>query len=94
MTCLEFQKALPDIIDSGGTPEHETHLKTCAVCHDLLMDLKYIAEQAKLLVPMEDPPERVWNGIQRALESERLQGRATGSRGRLLGFPRTTGILS
>jgi hypothetical protein len=91
MTCAEFQASLPDIIDTGGTANHERHLKTCAVCHDLVMDLRYIAEQAKLLVPMEDPPERVWNGIQRSMESEGVAGRPTGPRGRLLGFPRSTG---
>jgi hypothetical protein len=88
MTCAEFQKALPEIIDSGGNAQHEQHLKTCTVCHDLVMDLKYIADQAKLLVPMEDPPERVWDGIQHSLESEGLVGRPTGPRGRVLGFPR------
>lgn len=83
MTCAEFQNALPYIIDSGGNPEHEEHLRSCPVCHDLVQDLRYIAEQAKLLVPMEDPPQRVWDGIQRSLEREGL-ARPTGPRGRLL----------
>ena len=89
MTCAEFQASLPDIIDTGGNAQHEEHLKTCAVCRDLVMDLRYIAEQAKMLVPMEDPPERVWQGIERSLDSEGL-GRPTGPRGRLLGFRRST----
>ncbi len=72
MTCKEFQGKLPYIIDTGGDPEHEEHLKSCAVCADLVADLKYIAEQAKLLVPMEDPNPRVWDGIQRSLEREGL----------------------
>ena len=86
MTCAEFQKVLPEIIDNGGTAEHEAHLKKCAICRDLVMDLRYIAEQAKMLVPMEDPPERVWNGIQRSLESGGSTGRPAGPRGRLLGW--------
>jgi hypothetical protein len=85
MTCAEFQKALPYIFDTGGNAEQEAHLYSCPVCSDLVADLKYIADQAKLLVPMEDPPERVWEGIQRGLEREGLAARPTGPRGRLLG---------
>jgi pyruvate-formate lyase-activating enzyme len=88
MTCAEFQAALPFIIDSGGTAEHRAHLESCPVCRDLVADLKYIAEVAKLLVPMEDPPERVWESIQRGLEQEELPARPPGSKGRLLGFSR------
>jgi hypothetical protein len=86
MTCIEFQEALPHIIDSGGGPEHKAHLESCPVCSDLVADLKYIAGQAKLLVPMEDPPKRVWNGIRRSLEREGLVTRPPGPRGRLLKF--------
>ncbi len=84
MTCAEFQKVLPYIIESGGNPAEEAHLKTCPVCSDLVSDLKYIAEQAKLLVPMEEPAPRVWQGIQKALQQEGLV-RPVGARGRLLG---------
>lgn len=84
MTCAEFQKVLPYIIESGGNPEQEEHLRSCAVCSDLVADLKYIAEQAKLLLPMEDPHPRVWEGIRAALERE---GVAQPVRGRLLNFP-------
>ncbi len=89
MTCAEFQQALPYIIDSGGNAEQEAHLQSCPVCSDLVADLKYIAEVAKLLVPMEDPPARVWEGIHRSLEREATAARPTGPRGRLLGFPRS-----
>ncbi len=80
MTCSEFQKVLPYIIETGGNAEEEAHLRTCAVCSDLVQDLRYIAEQAKLLVPMEDPNPRVWEGIQSALERERLVRPARGTR--------------
>jgi hypothetical protein len=72
MTCSEFQKSLPYIIDGGGTEEEQGHLEACPVCSDLVADLRYIAECAKLLVPMEDPSPRVWKSIEKALESERL----------------------
>jgi hypothetical protein len=88
MTCAEFQKVLPFIFESGGRPEEEEHLKTCPICSDLVADLKYIADQAKLLVPMEDPHPRVWKGIQKSLEREGIGKRPTGPRGRLLEFPR------
>lgn len=72
MTCAEFQRALPNIIDAGGDAEQEAHLSSCPVCSDLVQDLRYIAEQAKLLVPMMDPSPRVWDGINNALEREGL----------------------
>jgi len=72
MNCAEFQKVLPYIIETGGKPEEEAHLKSCAVCSGLVQDLRYIAEAAKLLLPMQDPSPRVWNGIHTALEREGL----------------------
>ena len=72
MNCHEFQKDLPEIIEGGGTDEQKKHLASCAVCADLVQDLRYIAEQAKLLVPMEDPSPRVWDGIERSLKQEGL----------------------
>lgn len=72
MTCAEFQRVLPYIIDTGGNAEQEEHLRHCPVCADLVADLKYIADQAKLLVPMEDPSPRVWEGLQKSLEREGL----------------------
>lgn len=85
MNCAEFQKVLPYIIETGGKAEEESHLQTCKVCSDLVSDLRYIAEQAKLLVPMMDPDPRVWNGIQDSLEREGLiKQKTTRARGRLL----------
>ncbi len=72
MTCAEFQKVLPDIIDTGGSEQEQEHLRTCHICSDLVRDLKYIVEQAKLLVPMEEPDPRVWNNIQHSIEHEEL----------------------
>jgi hypothetical protein len=84
MTCAEFQKVLPYIIETGGKPEEELHLRECPVCSDLVQDLRYIAEQAKLLVPMEEPSPRVWEGIKGSLEREGMIKPAR-ARGRLLG---------
>lgn len=84
MTCAEFQKVLPYIIETGGNAEEDQHLRACPVCSDLVQDLKYIAEQAKLLVPMEDPAPHVWDGIRGSLEREGMIKPAR-ARGRLLG---------
>jgi hypothetical protein len=72
MNCAEFQSDLPLIIDSGGSPAHDQHLRDCDVCRDLVNDLRYIADQAKLLVTMEEPSPRVWNGIEEKLKLEGL----------------------
>jgi len=80
MNCAEFQKALPEIIEGSGNAEQQAHGKTCPVCSDLVQDLKYIAEQAKLLVPMHDPSPRVWAGIQGSLEREGLVRPSTAGR--------------
>ena len=86
MTCAEFQRVLPYIIDAGGDAGQEQHLRECAVCADLVADLRYIADQAKLLVPMEDPSPRVWEGLQKSLEREGLVKSAPARRS-LLGLP-------
>ena len=85
MNCAGFQKVLPYIIETGGNAEEEQHLRECHICSDLVQDLRYIAEQAKLLVPMEDPAPQVWTGIRDALEREGLVKKPARARGRLLG---------
>lgn len=72
MTCAEFQKVLPYIIDGGGSEEEQEHLRSCHVCSDLVADLRYIADVAKLLLPMEDPDPRVWKAIEEKLGDEPL----------------------
>src|SRR5947208_1293770 len=72
MNCQQFQEVLPFIIESGGKPDEEEHLKTCSACTSLVQDLLYIAEQAKLLLPMHDPNPRVWNSIESSLQREGL----------------------
>src|SRR5690348_11992720 len=71
MTCAEFQKRLPEFMEDGFPREAEDHLKSCSVCSDLVEDLKYIAEAAKLLVPMHDPSPKVWQGIERSIKDQR-----------------------
>lgn len=79
MNCEEFQRVLPYIIEGGGKAEEEAHLKSCPACSDLVQDLKYIAEQAKLLAPLEEPGPWVWAGIRSSLEREGLVRPAAGT---------------
>lgn len=88
MNCQKFQEVLPYIIESGGSEEEEGHLRTCPHCAELVQDLKYIATQAKLLLPMHEPSPRVWHGIQQSLHMDGLlpEGRMS-PRGQVMTFP-------
>lgn len=70
MTCAEFQECLPDLFESGKDLTNEEHLKTCETCAALVRDLQYIAQQAKLLLPLRDPSPAVWENIQSAIERD------------------------
>jgi hypothetical protein len=70
MNCQEFQEVLPYIIESGGNEAEEEHLRTCSACAELVRDLRYIAEQAKLLLPMREPSPQVWTNIEQSLHRE------------------------
>jgi hypothetical protein len=72
MNCQQFQETLPYIIERGGGGEDDSHLQECESCASLVQDLRYIAEQAKLLLPMHDPNPRVWNNIEQSLHREGL----------------------
>jgi hypothetical protein len=96
MNCAEFQKNLPYTIETGGNKQEEEHLRTCDICSDLVQDLRYIADAAKMLVPMEDPSPEVWTGIEKTLQQEGLirpDDGPTGPRGRLLSFKASLGLL-
>lgn len=76
MDCIEFQEHLPELFagpGGSGLPRDDEslqrHLKTCANCAALVRDLEYIAEQARqLLVPTQDPSDKVWANIQSKLK--------------------------
>jgi hypothetical protein len=70
MTCAEFQERLPELFETRTDLSAEEHLKTCENCAALVRDLEYIAQQAKLLLPIHDPSPTVWNNIRTAIRSE------------------------
>jgi hypothetical protein len=71
MTCAEFQNQLPELFESGTDLKEQEHLKTCEQCSALVRDLEYIAQQAKLLLPIHDPSPAVWENIQSSLSGEK-----------------------
>jgi hypothetical protein len=68
--CAVFQDQLPSLFETGGDLSSQPHLKTCENCSALVRDLEYIAQQAKLLLPIHDPSPAVWDNIQTALKKE------------------------
>jgi len=72
MTCGEFQKILPDIMEGQRKAEHAAHLQSCPACSGLVSDLSLISQQARLLQASEEPSPRVWNQIEIVLRQEGL----------------------
>ena len=70
MTCEEFQAHMPDLIGAGEDASAHPHVQNCALCRALLNDLETIAEAARQLFPVEDPPDRLWEQIESAIKHE------------------------
>lgn len=73
--CHAFQARLPGLFDSGANLSHHPHLAGCAACSALVRDLEYIAAQAKLLLPMQDPSPGLWESIESALHRSSGKGK-------------------
>jgi predicted anti-sigma-YlaC factor YlaD len=70
MSCQEFQDQLPELIGSGEDVSNHEHLQSCELCRALLADLQTIAEAARLLIPVAEPPDKLWDSIQSAIKNE------------------------
>jgi hypothetical protein len=70
MSCEEFQAQLPELIGSGENISDHEHIRTCELCRALLADLETIAEAARQLFPVEEPPDKLWDQIETAIKSE------------------------
>lgn len=66
--CAAFQERLPQLFAAETDFSKEPHLQTCENCAELVRDLEYIAQQAKLLMPIHDPSPAVWENIRAALD--------------------------
>lgn len=70
LTCQQFQDRLPELIGSNEVLADDPHLKDCPLCRALLNDLDTIAQAARELFPVVEPPDAVWDQIQSSLWSE------------------------
>jgi hypothetical protein len=78
MSCAEFQAQLPDLIGSGESAAEHPHVKECALCRELLENLRTIAEAARQLFPEVEPPDELWEQIKSAIkEDEEGKGRTS-----------------
>jgi len=70
LRCIEFQATLPELIASGTDANAHPHVKSCELCRALLADLETIAEAARKLFPVVEPPDEVWERIESAIKRE------------------------
>ena len=70
MSCAAFQAQLPELIGSGQNLANHPHLKDCDLCRALLADLETIAEAARQLFPIEEPPDDLWDKIESKIKKE------------------------
>jgi hypothetical protein len=70
LLCAEFQAQLPDVIASGADISQHEHVQSCANCRALLADLESIAEAARQLFPVVEPPDELWQQIESAMKKE------------------------
>jgi len=72
MNCQEFERVLPDCLESGHTSEQQAHLNSCPACAGLVADLNFISATARQLQDAEDPSPAVWNMLEIQLRREGL----------------------
>ena len=70
MSCEEFQAGLPQLIGSGENVADHAHLQECELCRALLAELETIAEAARQLFPIEEPPDGLWAQIERKIKNQ------------------------
>jgi hypothetical protein len=70
MSCAEFQAQLPELIASGENASDHPHVQNCELCCALLADLETIADAARQLFPIEEPPDELWEQIELAIKDE------------------------
>jgi hypothetical protein len=74
LSCAAFQARLPELIGSGENIAAHPQLQSCELCRALLADLMTIAEAARQLFPIVEPPDRLWEQIESAIRNEEGEG--------------------
>jgi hypothetical protein len=77
-TCEEFEKSLPELFEQaeGGKlsadPRFVAILRDCPQAAELVRDLEYIAEAARLMFEPEGegPSSHVWEEIERGISAQ------------------------
>ncbi len=72
LSCAEFQAQLPELIGSGFNSASHPHVQSCELCRTLLADLETIAEAARQLFPIAEPPDELWEHIESAIRREEV----------------------
>ena len=75
MSCEDFQDQMAELIGSGEDLSTHPHLQTCTRCRALLSELETIAEAARQLFPVVDPPDTLWDKLESAIKQEGDPGR-------------------
>lgn len=70
ISCAEFQDQLAELIASGESIASHPHYQSCELCRALLADLETIAEAARQLLPVVEPPDDLWEHIESAIREE------------------------
>jgi hypothetical protein len=70
-SCHLFQAQLSELIGSGEDLAAHPHLLQCPRCQALLAELETIAQAARQLFPVVDPPDKLWTQIESALRNEK-----------------------
>ena len=68
--CADFQSRLAELIGAGKDLSQDPHIVSCELCRALLADLTTIAEAARQLFPVVEPPDEVWQHIESAIKDE------------------------
>lgn len=72
LSCAAFQAQLPDLIGSSENLADHPHLQECELCRALLQELETIAEAARQLFPIQDPPDALWEQIESKIRNQNL----------------------
>jgi hypothetical protein len=70
LSCAAFQAQLPELIGAGVNTAEHPHVQSCELCRTLLSDLETIAEAARQLFPIEEPPDKLWAQIELRIRTE------------------------